>query len=297
MAQQLAPAPPRIQEITGRENRWLKRFRAALRRDSPDDSGVIAIEGWHLLSEALRSGMSPEAVLLSPAGLERFGSFSALHQFPGTAFLTCSERLFQGICGTETPQGVAALVRLRSYAFEDLWRGPEPLVVVLVAVQDPGNVGTILRTAEAFGATGAIATRGTAHPHSQKALRASAGSALRLPLGCGVQPGMAMAQLRLAGLKLYAASASEGVEPGDADLISPCALFIGNEGAGLPPEVEHSADLRIRIPLSGPVESLNAAVAAAVLLYEAQRQRRARASQEPAEQPDSAAVRRGSKSS
>jgi len=157
-------------------------------------------------------------------------------------------------------------------------------------VQDPGNVGTILRAAEAFGATGAATCAwgnlGTANPLAPKALRASAGSALRLPVLQGVAPPILLAQLRMAGVKLYAAcpermenvaSKSASLSPWEADLRGPVALLVGNEGAGLPPEVERSTDALVRIPLAPGVESLNAAVAASVLLYEASRQRGAQA--------------------
>jgi TrmH family RNA methyltransferase len=135
-------------------------------------------------------------------------------------------------------------------------------------------VGTILRTAEGFGATGVVATRGTAHPFSPKAIRASAGSALRVPVVSGAAPSVALAQLRMHGVNLVAASLAEGASPESTDLRDASAILIGNEGAGLPQEIERSAQARVRIPLAGPVDSLNAAVAAAVLLYEAARQRR-----------------------
>ena len=192
--------------------------------------------------------------------------------------LRTSDRLFDSVTGTETPQGIAALVRLRETSFDDLLKGGTPLVVLLIGVQDPGNVGTIVRSAEAFGATGAVATRGTAQPFSPKALRGSAGSALRLPVISGIAPAIILTQLRVAGLQIYAASSSANAAallPSAVDLKVPCALLIGNEGAGLPDEIERAADQLVRIPLAVPVESLNAAVAAAVLLYEAARQRNA----------------------
>ena len=125
---------------------------------------------------------------------------------------------------------------------------------------------------EAFAATGAIATKGTADPWSPKALRASAGSALRLPLLRGLAVSVVLAQLRISGAKIVAASAKQP-GPSDADLLSEClagpaAIFVGSEGAGLPAEVEHAADARIAIPMSEQVESLNAGVAASIVLYE-----------------------------
>ncbi len=146
-------------------------------------------------------------------------------------------------------------------------------------MQDPGNVGTIVRSAEAFGATGAVTTRGSADPWSPKALRASAGSALRLPLLRGMAIPVLLTQLRVAGVKIVAASSHSETRP-DAtgrcrcDLRDSVAIFVGNEGAGLPPEVEHAADVRITIPIAGTVESLNAGIAASIVLYEAARRRR-----------------------
>jgi TrmH family RNA methyltransferase len=189
--------------------------------------------------------------------------------------LRTSDRLFAGLADTKTPQGVAALVRPRASSFEDLLAGPAPLVVVLVGVQDPGNVGTVIRSAEAFSATGIAAVAGTANPWMPKAIRASAGSVLRLPVIAGMAPAILLAQLRVTGLKLFAATSSGGLLPSQVDLKVPCAFLIGNEGAGLPDEIVRSADEQVRIPLSSAVDSLNAAVAASVLLYEAARQRAA----------------------
>jgi RNA methyltransferase, TrmH family len=236
--------------------------------------GLIGAEGERLIEEAFRSGLAVEALLVSPAGergLERLGGW--LGQGSRTRLLRTSERLFATVSATESPQGIAALVRPRAFRFEDL-AGGIPLIVVLAGVQDPGNVGTIMRSAEAFGATGVIAAAGTANPLAPKALRASAGSAFRVPLVARVGLAIALAQLRVAGLKFFAATAREPAqEPEQLDWRGPAALLVGNEAAGLPEEIERAADARVRIPLAAGVESLNAGVAASVLLYEAARQR------------------------
>ena len=140
-------------------------------------------------------------------------------------------------------------------------------------------MGTIVRSAEAFGATGVVAARGTADPWSPKALRASAGSALRLPLLRGMAIPVLLAQLKMARVKILAAGAAPRNEAGEiadigADLREPCAIFIGSEGTGLPAEVSHAADATISVPIDAAVESLNAGVAASVILFEAARQRR-----------------------
>jgi TrmH family RNA methyltransferase len=155
---------------------------------------------------------------------------------------------------------VLALVRMPQWSPADVLRGT-PLVVVLDGVQDPGNAGAILRTAEAFGATGAVFLKGTVSPSNPKCLRASAGSAFRLPVVTEIPP----------GLDLFAADPRAKCLAAEARFASPCAIVIGSEGSGVRPEVAASAT-GIKIPTTG-VESLNAAVAAGILLYEARRQR------------------------
>jgi RNA methyltransferase, TrmH family len=264
--------------ITSRENRWLKTFRAGLRASRPED-GRIALEGVHLVSEGLRSGVKIEAILASASGERHLAALQA-ELDRATTILRTSDKLFASVAATETPQGIAALARAPEYTLENLLRGADSLVVVLVATQDPGNVGAILRSAEAFGATGVIATRGAAHPYGPKALRASSGSSLRLPMLADTAAPIALAQLRVSGMTILAASSAQNPaarRPDELDLRAPFALLVGNEGAGLPAEIERSADALVRIQLEEPVESLNAAVAASLVLYEAARQRRANA--------------------
>jgi RNA methyltransferase, TrmH family len=281
--------------ITSRDNRWLKEFRLALKGGLPTESGFVGVEGVRLVEEALRSACPIEAVLFSESGERHHERLAPLIDRPEIAIpiLRTTDRLFEGVADTEHPQGVAALVKPRAASFDDLLRTPDtacsPLLVVLAGVQDPGNVGTILRTASAFGATGAVTAAsgqsGTASPFSPKALRASAGAALHLPVLAGMSLPILLTQLRVANVRTLAAvvgarfSASQPGEiaellaPWEVDWCEPVALLVGNEGAGLPEEVERSADARIRIPMSSGIESLNAAAAAAVLFYEAARQR------------------------
>ncbi|HEV2298726.1 MAG TPA: RNA methyltransferase [Candidatus Acidoferrales bacterium] len=268
--------PSRETTITSRENHWLKLFRAALQSSRQEDSRV-GLEGARLVAEAVRSGLAIEAILTSTSAERALGSLLAQLDRPALVLRT-TDKLFASVAGTETPQGIAALVKPRQFVFDDLLHGV-PLVVVLARVQDPGNVGTILRSAEALGASGAIAARGTAHPYAPKAMRASAGSALRLPVVSGIAIPVALTQLRVSGVRIVAATSSNNpaaLLPDALNFRGPVALLIGNEGGGLPAEVERSADALVRIPLAEPVDSLNAAVAASLLLYEAARQRRGR---------------------
>lgn len=270
--------------ITSRDNKWLKQFRAALRGTGPRDGELIGVEGPKLVEEALRSGLEAEALLVSDSGERESGQIldaasDSVAGIPRSRVLRTTNKLFEGVAGTEAPQGVAALFRQREWGFDDIlrgageMRGSSPLVIVLAAVQDPGNVGTILRSAEAFGATGAVATRGTADPWSPKALRASAGSALRLPLLRGMSIPVLLAQLKMAKVKICAAVSAPLNNGAMADLREPSAIFVGNESSGVPVEVERAADAIISIPMAAGVESLNAGVAASLVLYEAARQR------------------------
>jgi RNA methyltransferase, TrmH family len=286
------PATTQSAVITSRDNRWLKEFRIALRGGLPSESGAVGVEGPRLVEEALGSASPIRAVLFSESGERHRARLTQYLNRPEVAIpiLQTTDRLFESIADTEHPQGVAALVTPRTFTFDDISR-PSPsnaaaLIVVLAGVQDPGNVGTIIRTAAAFGATAAAAVpsgqSGTANPFAPKSLRASAGAALHLPLLTGVSLPILLAQFRATGIQILASSSRESdplendqplLTPWQVNWCQPVALLIGNEGAGLPEAIERSADARIRIPMSSSVESLNAAAAATVLFYEAARQR------------------------
>src|SRR5215475_6567366 len=292
-----APKTPRARPagsspalISSRDNKWLKEFRMALRGGLPTESGAVGVEGPRLVEEALRSACPIRAVLYSESGERHHARLAPYldREEVSSPVLHTTDRLFAGIADTESPQGVAALVTPRSFTLEEILGAGEgcssTLILVLVGVQDPGNVGTILRSASAFGASAAITTAsgqsGTASPFAPKALRASAGAALHLPVLAGHAAATAIEQLRASGIFVMAASSRESddesqalLTPWQVNWCRPVALLIGNEGQGLPEEIERIADARIRIPISSSVDSLNAAAAAAVLFYEAARQR------------------------
>lgn len=292
-------APQAAGILNSRDNRWLKEFRVALRGGVATADGAVGVEGVRLVEEALTSGCRVAAVLFSEGGerhRERLAPLIAREEM-GFPVLRTTDRLFEGIADTEHPQGVAALVVPGKFALEEVLEGRHgdpgsasgeqetretPLVVALAGVQDPGNVGTILRTAAAFGATGVVTAAtgqsGTANPYAPKAMRASAGAALHLPIVSGVGLGILLMQLKVRGIRSLASCVAEPaggtVAPWEVDWTEPVALLVGNEGAGLPEDVVNGADARVHVPMATRVESLNAAAAAAVVLYEAFRQRR-----------------------
>jgi len=205
----------------------------------------------------------------------------------GIEYEVVKDSVFSQMSDTLTPQGILTIVRQFHYSLEQLEmkegmgsKENTPIYLILEDLQDPGNVGTLLRSAEAFGATGAILLSGTATPWSSKSLRASAGSALRLPLVAMRHAGEAALLLRRHGIRSYAAVPSGGSAVQKAPLEHATALWIGNEGAGLSEKELLVCDGRLTLSMAGPTESLNAAVAGSLLLYEAS-QRRALAPLKP----------------
>jgi TrmH family RNA methyltransferase len=253
-------APRRVES---RQNGRIKELRAGLARGVTTPH--IAIEGLHLVEEAVKSGLELHTVFV------RSGSEGLLeHLAVGSAeILIVSEDVFASATMTEHPQGIAALVQAPEFTLNAIFAGI-PLVAVAGGLQDPGNLGTLVRSAEAFGASGMILLPGTVSLWNAKTLRASSGSAFRLPV-IAMAANDAFAALRAHGVQVLAAVARAG--GGEPDLRGPVALLLGNEGAGLPGEWIARADARVTIPCRSAVESLNAAVAGSVLLYDAMRQR------------------------
>jgi TrmH family RNA methyltransferase len=254
--------------VTSPANPLLKEIRRAIARGARTKDGYCVAETFHLLEEALRSGCEIGAVVAAETAQSAVET--RLRRRPGTRLVVLADALFRSLSDTEAAQGVMALVRPPAWEIEQLFPG-QALVVVLDGVQDPGNAGAIVRAAEAFGATGLVFLKGTVSPYNPKAVRASAGSILRVPLVAGVEAAAARAALAGHGVDVYAAAATGAKDVGEARLTRGCAFVIGSEGRGVSQEWS-AGGAGLRIPTSG-VESLNAATAAAILLYEARRQR------------------------
>jgi RNA methyltransferase, TrmH family len=266
-------AEVRLRAVASRLNAMVKDLRKAFTQGEPTEQGFIAIEGLRIIEEAIRSGLHFQAVFFSEAG--RAHAARLLPQISShTEALLLPDDVFSSAVSTETPQGVAALVKLKSAKLQDLLEqiGGIPLLVVVAGIQDPGNLGTMIRSAEAFGARGVLLGEKTVSHSNPKVVRASAGSLFREPL-VRVKLTDAITLLKQHGLRVVATSSHTGKRLQEADFTGPLALLVGNEGAGLPPEILAQADELVNIPHSPRVESLNAGIAASILLYEAARQR------------------------
>ena len=275
-----APSPQhRLRRIEGRHNALVKQLRQAFAHAERTEDGSCAIEGLRIVEEAIRSGLRFRAVFFKESAqnlAERL-----LPQIGANVdALLLPDKLFDGIVPSESPQGVAALMRLKEFSFADVLErlqvGP---VIVLAGLQDPGNLGTILRSAEAFGSAGVVLGEGTVSPFNSKVIRASAGSIFRLPVVLTKAAGgldEISAKLRAHSVRLMATSSHKGTPLDQTNLRGPVAVFVGSEGSGLPRAVVGQADELVAIPHMPQVESLNAGVAGSIVLYEAARQRQGR---------------------
>jgi TrmH family RNA methyltransferase len=260
--------------ITSRDNSLLRQARAV--RDGKVEE-LIFIEGLRLCEEALRSGLLLEAVIFSEeiARKERAAPLIAELTRVCERVASVGERLLESISYTKTPQGIVLLARRPNTSearLSDAIRDA-PLLVVMHQINNPVNVGAILRAAEAAGATGAIATRNATDPFSPKALRGAMGSAFRLPIWNGASYNEAIAWCDSRDIFSVCADVRASSNYTDVDWRRPCALILGPESAGLTPAEISEASETVRIPMQGLVESLNVSVAAGILLYEAVRQR------------------------
>lgn len=276
----------RFRAVSSRHNSQVKELREAFTQGQLVN-GVCAVEGVRLIEEAIRSSLKVRTLFIRESAQSKAGRI--VEQVSKHAdVILLPDSVFDNAVGTESPQGIAALIRIREHDREAILAAAPTLLVVAAAVQDPGNLGTLIRSAEAFGAAAVLATEGTASFWNAKTVRASAGSVFRLPVAktTGIQLLSLLRERQIRSLALVApheqttSMDADGHSPGtarslaDADFVRPCALFIGNEGAGLSRELMRGIEEFVSIPQIR-VESLNAGVAASIALYEARRQRRA----------------------
>jgi TrmH family RNA methyltransferase len=233
----------------------------------------MLLDGEHLIQEALGSGIPLQLV----AAVDRLSHSEAADraQRAGARMIVVTDAVLSAISPVRTPSGIVAIASRPISRLEDVFAGIPPLVVMLHDVQDPGNVGAIARAAEACGATGLVCSEGTADPFGWKALRGAMGSTFRMATATKQFLPDAIARARASGLRVFALTTDAGTLLPHCDLRTPAAIVLGGEGAGLPPLILDAADTCLTIPMQSPVESLNVAVAAALVLYEASRQRSA----------------------
>jgi TrmH family RNA methyltransferase len=261
-------------KITSRDNSLLRQARAV--RDGKVDE-LIYVEGLRLAVEALRSQLEIEAVIVSEqlAGKEKaVAAIDELAKASPRVGLV-SEKLLESISYTKTPQGIVVLAQRPESSQQRLAQGLQgnSLLVVLHQINNPVNVGAIVRTAEAAGATGIITTQNTSDPFSPKSLRGAMGSAFRLPIWRDASFAEAVDWLKGQGIRMVGAAAHASVKHTEWDWKQKTALLLGPESSGLKTDELKATDQTLSIPMHGEVESLNVSVAAGILLYEAARQR------------------------
>ncbi len=250
----------------------MARFRRAARRDAAADSTVL-LEGPRLVEDALAAGVSVDvaAMAMSTAPAPRVVALARRLE-PVARVVRVTSAVMDALSPAPTPSGVVALAALRPAPMEDTVRASPPLVVGLSGVQDPGNAGAVIRAVEAGGASGVVTVAG-ADPLGWKALRGAMGSTFRLPVARAEDPAVVRRLASDHGLRVIAAAPRGGTPVSEIDLTGPCLVWLGAEGPGLDRGAAATADESVSIPMRPPVESLNIAVAAALIVYEAARQR------------------------
>ena len=267
-----ARAPDFVNTITSRHNPIVKRYRVVARGEARD---LVLLDGAHLIEEAMRAHARFETVAWSPRGETMAGVSHAIDELrsSGVEIASVADPVMDAISPVQSASGIVALARRPAWTLEQALEASPQMIVAAVDVQDPGNAGAIVRSAEAGGATAALFCGASADPFGWKALRGSMGSVFRLPV-VSVDAGRLLLALRASGIRVLAAVPRGGQPLFDVDLRGPAALLLGGEGPGLPDDLVAAADTKITIPMRGPVESLNVAVSAALVVYEASRQRR-----------------------
>lgn len=261
-----------MKTLTSLENPLVKSIRRLRQKPASRAGGSVLVEGVKLANEALASGIEITQGLVSVDLAERPAGRALLARLDaaGIPCATVDERVFDRLSSLESPEGALLVARMAFRSWDALAGN---LVVVVAGVQDPGNLGAVARVAEATGASALVVTHGTTHPFHPKALRGSMGSLLRLPVVEGGQPETAGAAVKRDGFALAASVPRGGVDFRAADLRGRLAIAVGGESSGMSRKLLQASDLRLSVPMKGPIDSLNVAVVAGLLLYEAARQR------------------------
>jgi len=264
-----------VRTITSRQNPLVTKFRAVHTGHSPRQH--LLLDGTRLIDDAQATNTPIEVALFSAAALRagdrQLGELADTLAASGTEVLAASAAVIAAASPVRTPSGVVALATYKAYPLDRIVTDAgSGLVVVAVGVQDPGNVGAIIRAADAGGARAIVVTGGSADPFGWRALRGAMGSSLRLPVGLVDDLPALIVAARTRGAKVVATIPRGGTGLYEADLTGPRLLLVGQEGAGLEPTIDSRADIRVSVPMRSRVDSLNVGIAAALIIYEARRQ-------------------------
>ena len=260
--------------ITSKDNSSVKYLRTLSEAKYRKKEKAFLIEGIKMVEEALRDNLGVKTVVASPSLVQHHGKgVLKLAESRGIDILWISDRLMDSLSESKTPQPVMAEVTMKQHSEEGLLANEAGLIILAHQLQDPGNLGTIVRTAEAVGASGLALTQNTVDPYNAKAIRASMGSIMRLPVVHIGDIASFMKTCKQRGFQTAATVLTGEKTHYDVDLTKPTVVVLGQEGAGLPEDLMADIDLRVRIPMAATIDSLNVATAAAVILYEAMRQR------------------------
>ena len=264
-----------MRSITSRQNPMVARFRALA--DSADSTGArVLLDGVHLVRDAHESGHSFELAAVSSSRMAsetEEGRVAQMLERSGVEVVQAPDAVFAAMSPVRTPSGLIAIATRRPASAGDICSVSNALVLVAIDVQDPGNVGALVRTAEAGGMSGFFVTGASANPFSWKAIRGSMGSTLRLPVVGDLSTASVMTCLESGRIRTIAAVPRGGQDPDAIDWRGKVALIVGGEGAGLPGAVTSNCHALVSIPMAARVESLNVAAAGAILIYAARRQR------------------------
>jgi TrmH family RNA methyltransferase len=257
--------------ITSRQHPIVREFRDLARGAGP----LMLLDGWHLLGEAANAHVAVEKIAICGPPTEKEGAVVDRLRRTGAQVVDVSGTVLNALSPVNSPTGVVASARIPAVSSASVLMPAPALVLAATGLQDPGNAGAIIRSAAAAGATGVVLDELSADPWGWKALRASMGSAFHVPVVRSRALAALISDWRRSGISVVATVPRNGVSMYDVDFRRPTAVLLGSEGSGLPEDLLTAADTRVSIPMHGSIESLNAAVAAAVLFYEAQRQRSA----------------------
>ena len=255
--------------ITSRQNPLVRRFREIALK--PGDS--LLLDGAHLIEEALTANISIEIVAVRGDANHEMTDLARRVGATGARLVTVTADVLKAMTPVRQPTGIVAIGQRGVRTLDQVLQAAPQIVLILDEVQDPGNVGAIVRAADACGVTGIIAGEGTADPYGWKALRGSMGSAFRVPIARRQAIAGAVQKARALGIRVLAAVPRDGVALPDTNLRGPVAVLLGGEGPGLSDALVSLACGRLTIPMRSPVESLNVAITAALIVYEARRQR------------------------